>query len=375
MRPFPVFIFVFRRAARKTFGVMYRHAGRVRRMTFGTFPPLKLADGRKRAMDELRNAANGEDPAAQKAEDRKAESFAALADDYMQRYAKPKKKSWKEDNRIIDNKLNPAIGNVTAKCVTRAQVRELLDKIAPAAPIEANRTLATVRKIYNWALSQDLVENNPCQGISAPGVEHRRDRVLSEEEIKTLWKEFGKETPRVAATFKLRLITAQRGGEVFAIEWNDIDLETAWWTIPAEKSKNGLAHRVPLSPLALKIFNELRLKQMRSKTRKRSPWVFDAGRGKGHLTTSQKSVEKIRERTGIRDFTAHDLRRTAASLMTGMGIPRLTVSKILNHLEPGVTAIYDRYSYDAEKREALEAWSRRLQIMISDLQEVSRSEA
>jgi site-specific recombinase XerD len=137
-------------------------------------------------MELSRTTPNGEDPATQKAEDRKSDTFEALASEFLERYAKPKKKSWKEDKRIIDNKLNPAISNVTAKLVTRAQIRELLDRIAVTAPIEANRTLATVRKIYNWALSQDLVESNPCHGISAPGVEHQRQRVLSEDEIKTL---------------------------------------------------------------------------------------------------------------------------------------------------------------------------------------------
>jgi integrase len=360
---------------RKAFGVMYRYAGRVRRMTFGTFPPLTLADARERAKEELRKAAKGEDPATQKAEDRKSDCFEALAADYLERYAKLKKKSWKEDNRIINNKLNPVIGNITAKLVTRAQIRELLELIAAKAPIEANRTLATVRKIYNWALSQDLVESNPCHGIPAPGMEHQRERVLSADEIKRLWSEFEKESSGVGATFKLRLITAQRGGEIFSIEWKELDLENAWWTIPGEKSKNGLAHRVPLTPMAIKIFENIREKQMRSQTKKNSSCVFPARRGGGNLNTVQKAVERIRERSGIKDFTAHDLRRTAASMMTGMGIPRLTVSKILNHVEPGVTAVYDRHSYDKEKREALEAWGRRLQLVVSDLDSVEQSEA
>jgi integrase len=350
---------------RKTFGIMYRHAGRVRRMTFGTLPPLLLADARERAKEELRKAAKGEDPATQKAEDRKSDTFEALAADYLERYAKLKKKSWKEDKRIIDNKLSPAIGNVTAKLITRAQIRELLDRIAITAPIEANRTLATVRKIYNWALSRDLVESNPCHGISAPGVEHRRERVFSKEEIKKLWREFDKETTDVGSTFKLRLITAQRGGEIFSIEWKELDMESAWWTIPGEKSKNGLAHRVPLSPAAIKIFKDLLEKQMRSKTRNHSPWVFSARRGKGHPTTVQKAVERIRAWTECKNFTAHDL-RTAASKMTGMGIPRLTVKKIPNHVEQEITAVYDRYSYDPEKREALEAWAKRLVTIISE---------
>jgi integrase len=103
-------------------------------------------------------------------------------------------------------------------------------------------------------------------------------------------------------------------------------------------------------------------------------YIFPAPRAKGQAPTSKfdltKTTERIRRRTGIKDFKAHDLRRTASSLMTGMGIPRLTVSKILNHVEPGVTAVYDRHSYDAEKREALEKWARRLSIIVSDLRQV-----
>jgi len=162
---------------------------------------------------------------------------------------------------------------------------------------------------------------------------------------------------------------------VFSIEWRDLDLESGWWTIPGEKSKNGLAHRVPLSSAAIRIFESVRERQKKSKTKNQSAWVFPARTGGGHLGTVQKSVEKIRERSGVKDFTAHDLRRTAASMMTEMGIPRLTVSKILNHVEPGVTAVYNRHSYDREKRDALEAWHRRLLVITSDLQDVRQSDA
>ena len=99
---------------------------------------------------------------------------------------------------------------------------------------------------------------------------------------------------------------------------------------------------------------------------------------KGKAPTSKfdltKTTERIRGRTGIKDLAAHDLRRTAASRMTGMGIPRLTVTKILNHVEPGVTAVYDRHSYDREKREALEQWALRLRVIVSELREVGTEE-
>ena len=106
---------------------------------------------------------------------------------------------------------------------------------------------------------------------------------------------------------------------------------------------------------------------------KPSSYVFPGPRG-GHIENVQKAIHKVRDITGI-EFTGHDLRRTAATQMASMGIPRFTVQKILNHVEPGVTKIYDRYSYDAEKKEALETWSRRLTALVSDLKEAHSGSA
>jgi len=144
------------------------------------------------------------------------------------------------------------------------------------------------------------------------------------------------------------------------MRWQDIDFDSGWWTIPAEYSKNGLPHRVPLSKLALDI-----LKQMETISGK-GEWVFPSPVKKcGHIRNVQKTALRIREYSQVLDFRPHDLRRTAASLMTGMGIPRLTVSKILNHVEQGVTRVYDRYSYDKEKRIALDKWSQRLEQILT----------
>jgi integrase len=351
----------------KTSTVMYRFGGRKRRYTLGVYPALSLADARKLAREAQRAVGLGIDPAAAKKAERLADSFARLAEHYLERYAKPRKKSWREDARIIAKKLNPSFGNMRAQDVTRADVRMLLEKIAGHAPIEANRTLATCRKLYNWAISQDLVEANPCAHIAAPGQERQGDRVLSDDEICTVWKDLDNEEPRMAAIMRLRLIRAQRGGEVAAMERDDLDLAGGWWTIPAEKAKNGLAHRVPLTAPTVKILERVLAPD-------RSSYVFAAPSSKGKAPTSKfdltKVTERIRKRTGIKDLNAHDLRRTAASRMTGMGIARLTVSKILNHVEPGVTAVYDRHSYDREKREALEQWALHLRIIVSGLRKV-----
>jgi integrase len=136
----------------------------------------------------------------------------------------------------------------------------------------------------------------------------------------------------IQTVFRLRLLTAQRGGEVLGATWDEMDLTSGWWTIAAERSKNGLSHRVPLSPQALKA-----LKSLRSETGD-SPWVFPSPKKKdASIAHAQKAIERVVERSGV-DFRGHDLRRTAASLMIGAGVPRLVVSKILNHAETGVTA-------------------------------------
>jgi integrase len=161
----------------------------------------------------------------------------------------------------------------------------------------------------------------------------------------------------MAKSFKLRLITAQRGVEVLMMRWEEI--EGDWWTIPAEVAKNGRSHRVPLSAPALPLLEELR------EAAEESRWVFPSPKGGDRpIGYVQKAAEKLVMDTGV-EFVPHDLRRTAASHMTSMGVPRLVVSKILNHVESGVTAIYDRHSYDAEKREALARWGERLESILS----------
>jgi integrase len=147
------------------------------------------------------------------------------------------------------------------------------------------------------------------------------------------------------------------------MRWDDIDGE--WWTIPAELSKNGLSHRVPLSAQALDVVNDLRT-DVEVEPQK-CAWVFAKRRGDGHATRGlvAKPLSSWTERAKLTDFRLHDLRRTAASHMTSMGISRLTVSKILNHVETGVTAVYDRHSYDAEKRQALNVWGARVTAIVS----------
>ena len=344
---------------RKAWVLMYRIGSRKRRLTLGTYPPMMLADARDEAKAALLTVQKGSDPAAEKFEWRKAQTFAQLAELYLEKHAKPNKKSWRLDEKALWRDVVPRLGNRRAREITRRDIRDLLDDIkARGSPIQANRTFEIMRKLFNWAIAEDYLPDSPCQKISKPAKENRRDRVLKEDEIRAVWQAMEAEQPLVAALFKLRLITAQRGGEVASMRWEDIDFPSSWWTIPGERTKNGLSHRVPLSPLALEILDRLKTERLEP------PWIFPSPKPGRHLEHMVQATRRIRNRSGV-EFVPHDLRRTAASYMTGMGMPRLTVKKILNHVESDVTATYDRHSYDQEKRQALEAWGQRLEEIVS----------
>jgi integrase len=354
-----------------SFVVRYRIYGRLRRFTIGPYPRISLANARQVARDVLRAAQDGKDLAAEKIDARRAETFAELADDYIARHAS-KKRSGREDVRLLKGSAHkkktgktphvPLVKRWSSrklKEITRRDVRDLVDDVAARGPIMANRVLALVRKMFNFAIERDWLEVNPCHMVKRAAPERQRDRVLTEDEVRAVWAALDEEQPIIAAVFRLRLLTAQRGGEVLGATWSEIDLVSGWWIVPAERSKNGLTHRVPLSPQAVKV-----LKNLRSLTGV-SRWVVPSAKKQdANIAHVQKAIERVVQRSGV-SFRGHDLRRTAASLMVGGGVPRLVVSKILNHVEKGVTAVYDRHSYDLEKRAALDFWGKRLEQMVS----------
>jgi len=348
---------------------VYHFNGRPRRMTFGTYPAFGLADARIKLADSRKLLEQGVDPGEREVQshktDRAAETVAELTEAYLDKWARPRKRSAAEDERILRKDVIPAWGRRKAKDIARKEVIALLDGIVErGAPIAANRTLAVVRRMFGWALSRDIVPANPCASVKAPGKETRRDRVLNAGEIAAFWRAL--ENPEIPVSqpirlaLKFQLVTAQRKGEVIEARWDEFNFAEHMWTIVGNRSKNGLAHRVPLSPLAIALLEQIRALPS-------SEWLFASPRRPKRPVTGpavDHAVRTNRRAFGTGDATPHDLRRTAASHMTSIGISRLVVSKILNHAEPGVTAVYDRHSYDREKHAALDAWSARLEEII-----------
>ncbi len=338
----------------KSWVLYYRHHGRLRRLTLGTLDAIGLADARDAARRARATVVQGADPAAEKRGHRDALTFGALTGEYLERHAKPKKRSWRADEAMLRRHVPKDWTFRKAADITRRDVRAVLDSIvADGTPIAANRVFALLRKVFNFAVSRELVPFSPCVGIERPSVERQRDRVLSNDELRQVWEAFDSETLPTATLFKLYLLTAQRGAELRSMAWADVDLDAGWWVIPAATAKNGLAHRVPLSPAVTALLRILR------DSAPGSSHAFASPSRHGYRQVMHKATARVRKQSGV-DFWPHDLRRTAASYMTGMGVSRLVVSKLLNHVERGVTAVYDRHSYDPEKQGALNMWAIRL---------------
>jgi integrase len=253
--------------------------------------------------------------------------------------------------------------------VTRADVRTLFNAKKKKAPIAANRTLEVLRKMFNWAIENDKAPliAYPCSRIQK-AEERSRERVLSPDEIRRFWRALQEEPEKIRRYFQLLLLTGQRELEVLQANWGEFDIESAWWTIPGNRTKNGLAHRVYMAEPALAILKAMQAEDPdgvylfprrgatapATRSMLQKPWE---GRGK---------KPGLARRADLRGVVLHDLRRTAASGIASMGFSRLTVGRILNHLERGVTKIYDRHSYDPEKRDALSAWAAKVMEIVSE---------
>ncbi len=345
----------------KSWVLFYRIGGRQRRYTIGSYPAFELAEAREEAREAIRQVAKGIDPATVKARqkakaERQPDTFAAVADLFVKRYAKPKTRSWRETERIFEKYVNTEWRKREIHGIARDDVIDLLDRVMDRnGPYMANRVLAAVRKLFNWCLERGILDATPVANVKAPGDETERDRVLSDDELKALWETWDNQRWPFGPFFQLLLVTAQRRGEVAQMRWADINFEERVWTLPREMTKGDRSHEVPLSSMAMDILGSLpRL----------GDYVF-AGRKDGRpISGFSRAKKRCDTLSGIGGWRLHDLRRSAGTNMAKLEIAVSTISRVMNHKEGGVTKIYDRHSYLPEKRRALETWSRKLASII-----------
>lgn len=347
---------------RKSWVLMYRTRDRQRRMTIGHYPAFSLAEAREEGRKALRSVEQGNDPAEEKlaAKRKPKERFADIIDDFIEMYARPKNRSWKEAQRILKKNVAPRIGRMRIEDITRHHIIDILDEIvARGAPTQANRVLSHTRKLFNWALDRGMVDYSPVFGIKPPAKDKSRDRVLTDEELRRLWPAWSDIGWPFGPLFKLLLITGQRRGEVSSMKWSDIDFERRSWTIPREIAKNDRTHEVPLTDMAMEIIKTVPMV-------KDQDFLFSTN-GRSVVSGFSRAKRNSDDIANVHDYRIHDLRRTAASGMARLAVPPHVVEKILNHSSgtiSGVAAVYNRYGYEVEKRDALDLWAEQLKELI-----------
>jgi len=269
-----------------------------------------------------------------------------LADEFSKRYLQRERKHPREAELVIEGNILRYWRHRPTKSITRRDGVLLLDRVVDRnAPVMANRVAALLSQMFRFGVERGMLEASPLVSMPRPGgTERSRRRKLDEREVRVFWKKLTRSrlTAEVRLALKLILVTAQRPGEVALAAWTEFDLQRRIWTIPAERSKNGQQHEVPLSELALTLIRHLRRRF--GETRYLIPSRCWRARDGAPITVRALS-QGIRDRRkyfSLPDFTPHDLRRTAASLMTASGVPRLHVEKVLNHTIDDVIATLRR---------------------------------
>lgn len=389
----------------KVWYYIYTFEGRKRYMKLkdGGYPDVSLSDARKEFDIAKVKVKNGVDPLTEKQEvkesRRKAPMVSDLVKDYIERHAKRFKRSWAKDEQMLNREVVPAWGERKAADIVKRDVNQLLEKIVDrGSPIMANNTFAVIRKMFNWAIEQDVLQYSPCIGVKPPSPKVSRERVLTDAEIKTLWTNIERDdlhmSPDSKRALKLILVTAQRPGEVIGMHTDEID--GRWWTIPAIRSKNKRAHRVYLTKTALELIGDLKIIDTDTGDFKSKGFIFPSPKktsgakngnkpipakpfgdtalavtvginlahpvkdknGKPLFNADGKPVTE--NRLGIAKFTPHDLRRTANTLMASAKIIKEYRERVLNHTLEKLDGTYNLHDYDDEKQMALETLERKL---------------
>lgn len=351
----------------RTFAVRYSRDGKTRRYTIGRMPPLSLASARDIAKRVLGDALKGVDPHAEKVAQRRkraqpTQSFGALCELFLEA-ARTKDNlplrpttlyNWRN---IANVEILPALGEMAPEAITRRDVRGVVERIAAQRPYWGNRVFELIRRVFSWAVEKDLVNASPCVGLKKPGGERPRDRVLSTDEIRRVWAALEGEL-LFGEAVRLLFYTAARPREVLNARWAEIDLGDRLWRIPASRMKNKEPHVVPLSPGVMAVLDRL------SSADHHEEFLFPSPTFTAPLVAIAKPVARIRQRSGV-EFQVRDIRRTVRTRLREMGAPQDVSEAILSHARPRLIRTYDRYLPVPEMRAALDAWSARLETIVS----------
>jgi integrase len=323
----------------------YRQHGKSRKLTLGPHPAIDLPTARSLARAALTKIALGEDPAAAK---QSGDLIEYVVDLFITRYARVHTRSWRKTERLLQGEVVAPWKGRKLSTITRRDIHHLLDAIVDrGVPIAANRTLSALRKMLKWSVSRGLIEQSPAEGINRPSPEKPRERVLNISELRMVWKDSVALGWPFGDILRLLILTGARRSEIAELPWDEVDLETGLWTLPAGRAKNGRALLTPLPEAALEI--------LRAAPRTGGRFVFSLD-GKQPVVNFTRPKRKVG--AGLPPWVIHDLRRSfATGLATEIATLPHVVEAILNHSPGQIARIYNLATYLPEKRVALESWA------------------
>ena len=360
----------------KSWALRYRFAGKPAKLTLGRWPIMGVANARAAASAALEELQHGRNPGDAKKEAKAAardaaqDTVAAVIDLFLKRHASRNRRA-DDVAAMFRREVLDKWGARDIHTISKRDVIDLLDGIVDrGSPVTANRLRAHLNTLLNWAKGRDIIQVNPLDGIKPPAPETARDRVLGHEEIRLFWAATEQMGYPFGPIYQLLLLTGQRLREVAEMSLQELD--GAMWTLPGVRAKNGDDHAIPLSTTAKAIIDDLpRVGRLLFTTTGTSP-VSGFTRAKHRLDrlmveAARKDLPLGADPVEILPFTIHDLRRTAATGMASLRFPPHVVEAVLNHrsgARRGVAGVYNRFDYAEEKREALEAWARRVAQLV-----------
>jgi integrase len=340
-------------------------SGKIQRMTIGPATAETAGPAREQAAKYALEVAAGKDPAQDKKDAKETakqdaeHTFGVQVERYLKaRESEFKPHSFADVVRHLTGHA-AALHKLPIKSVTQLNVASLLSKVeAERGPVSANRVRTSLSAFFNWVLSEGvrLPEGNPVTH-TRKREEKSRDRVLTHDELKRVWSAC--EDDHFGAIVKLLMLTAQRREEIAGLRCAEVNDDKAQIELPKERTKNAREHVVPLSDTAKAILNRI----------PRADRVFVFGRDDTGYSGFTRSKDRLDKRLGeIAHWTVHDLRRTAATLMAGeLGVQPHIIEAVINHVsghKAGVAGIYNRATYEKEKRIALDSWAEHLTAIV-----------
>jgi integrase len=330
-------------AGARAFVVNYRVGGRERRITIGGFPDWSVQAAREEAKALKRRIDQGEDPMAERLEQRAAPTMNDLADRFEAEHLTKRSAATQRDyGSILRLHIRPELGRMKVADVRHADIDRLHRNIVRRAPYRANRTVAVLGKMLALAVRWEMRADNPARGIErAP--EEKRERFLSPAEIGKLAAALTGHPERMSANaIRLLLLTGARRGEVLAARWSEFDLDTGVWTKPSAHTKQRQMHRVPLSAPATALLRELRQQADKEAGRGGDPEFVCIGRDGKPLTDIKRTWAAVCKNAGISGVRIHDLRHTFASVLASGGASLPLIGALLGHTQAQTT---HRYSH------------------------------